>query len=404
MKVLQINSVCGRGSTGRIVLDIHNELMMQGHQSFVAYGREPAVDCNGVIRIGSKYDVYLHVLRTRIFDEHGFGSRKATAKFIKKIDEIKPDIIHLHNIHGYYLNIEVLFNYFKEVQVPMVWTLHDCWSFTGHCAYFDYVGCSRWREGCFRCPQKSRYPSSWFFDKSLVNWKKKKELFAGFKNMTLVTPSRWLAELVKQSFLKDYHVVVIPNGIDTSVFKPTPSDFRKRYGLENKFIILGVANVWEERKGLKYFLELSKMLNDDEVIVLVGLNEKQKKYLPKNIIGISRTSSVRELAGIYTAADVFVNPTLEDNYPTVNLEAQACGTLVITFDSGGAKETIIEEGFTGCAIPKEEKPRKILSILQELKNNKEGPHRFKSQRFVSISRSEMAHRYLDLYKACIGYI
>lgn len=344
MRILQVNSVCGRGSTGRIVLDIHNELIKQGHQSFIAYGREPAVDCNGVIRIGSKYDVYLHVLRTRIFDEHGFGSRKATAKFIKKIDEIKPDIIHLHNIHGYYLNIEVLFNYFKEVQVPMVWTLHDCWSFTGHCAYFDYVGCSRWREGCFRCPQKSRYPSSWFFDKSLVNWKKKKELFAGFKNMTLVTPSRWLAELVKQSFLKDYHVVVIPNGIDTSVFKPTPSDFRKRYGLENKFIILGVANVWEERKGLKYFLELSKMLNDDEVIVLVGLNEKQKKYLPKNIIGISRTSSVRELAGIYTAADVFVNPTLEDNYPTVNLEAQACGTYVITFASGGAPETIVGAG------------------------------------------------------------
>lgn len=344
MKVLQINSVCGRGSTGRIVLDIHNELMMQGHRSFVAYGREPAIGCNGVIRIGSKYDVYLHVLRTRIFDEHGFGSRKATAKFIKKIDEIKPDIIHLHNIHGYYLNIEVLFNYFKEVQVPMVWTLHDCWSFTGHCAYFDYVGCSRWREGCFRCPQKSRYPSSWFFDKSLVNWKKKKELFAGFKNMTLVTPSRWLAELVKQSFLKDYHVVVIPNGIDTSVFKPTPSDFRKRYGLENKFIILGVANVWEERKGLKYFLELSKMLDDDEVIVLVGLNEKQKKSLPKNIIGISRTTSVKELAGIYTAADVFVNPTLEDNYPTVNLEAQACGTYVITFASGGAPETIVGAG------------------------------------------------------------
>lgn len=254
MRILQVNSVCGRGSTGRIVLDIHNELIKQGHQSFIAYGREPAVDCNGVIRIGSKYDVYLHVLRTRIFDEHGFGSRKATAKFIKKIDEIKPDIIHLHNIHGYYLNIEVLFNYFKEVQVPMVWTLHDCWSFTGHCAYFDYVGCSRWREGCFRCPQKSRYPSSWFFDKSLVNWKKKKELFAGFKNMTLVTPSRWLAELVKQSFLKDYHVVVIPNGIDTSVFKPTPSDFRKRYGLENKFIILGVANVWEERKSYVHII------------------------------------------------------------------------------------------------------------------------------------------------------
>lgn len=341
MKILQINSVCGRGSTGRIVLDIHKALIENGHESYIAYGRPPAIGCPDAIKIGTKIDIYTHVLKTRIFDLHGFGSKNATKKFIKKVEQINPDIIHLHNIHGYYINIELLFNYLKEKQKPIVWTLHDCWAFTGHCAHFEYVGCYKWKSGCFSCPQKNRYPSSWILDNSKHNWEKKKELFTGIKKMIIITPSQWLAQLVGQSFLKEYPVQVIPNTIDTNIFKPTPSDFRKKYNLENKFIILGVASVWEERKGLKYFIELSKMLKEDEVIVLVGLTKKQIKELKKNgIIGIERTNSPYELAKIYTAADVFVNPTLEENYPTVNLEAQACGTYVITFDSGGAKETI----------------------------------------------------------------
>ncbi len=341
MKILQINSVCGRGSTGRIVLDIHKALIENGHESYIAYGRPPAIGCPDAIKIGTKIDIYTHVLKTRIFDLHGFGSKNATKKFIKKVEQINPDIIHLHNIHGYYINIELLFNYLKEKQKPIVWTLHDCWAFTGHCAHFEYVGCYKWKSGCFSCPQKNRYPSSWILDNSKHNWEKKKELFTGIKKMIIITPSQWLAQLVGQSFLKEYPVQVIPNTIDTNIFKPTPSDFRKKYNLENKFIILGVASVWEERKGLKYFIELSKMLKEDEVIVLVGLTKKQIKELKKyGIIGIERTNSPNELAKIYTAADVFVNPTLEENYPTVNLEAQACGTYVITFDSGGAKETI----------------------------------------------------------------
>lgn len=399
MKVLQINSVCGKGSTGRIVLDIHNELIRQGHQSFVAYGRGPALGCDEAIRIGSKYDVYLHVLRTRVFDEHGLGSRSVTVKFIKKIGEIKPDILHLHNIHGYYINVEVLFNYIKEKNIPTVWTLHDCWAFTGHCAHFDYVGCYRWKERCFSCPQKGTYPASVVLDRSSVNWRRKKELFTGLKNMTLVTPSQWLADLVKQSFLKEYPVIVIPNGIDTNVFKPTPGDFRKRYSIDGKFVILGVANVWGERKGLKYFLELSNMLQEDEVIVLVGLDEKQKRDLPKNIIGISRTNSTEELAEIYTTADVFINPTLEDNYPTVNLEAQACGTFVITVDSGGSKETIISESVTGCTIQKGDRLNTILTKLSEIKkrsNAKIGE--IEARRAACISKSEMVRKYLTLYK------
>lgn len=202
MKILQINSVCGRGSTGRIVLDIHKALIENGHESYIAYGRPPTIGCPDAIKIGTKIDLYTHVLKTRIFDLHGFGSKNATKKFLKKIDQINPDIIHLHNIHGYYINIELLFNYLKEKQKPLVWTLHDCWAFTGHCAHFEYVGCYKWKNGCFSCPQKNRYPSSWFFDNSKHNWEKKKELFTGIKKMIIITPSQWLAELVGQSFLE----------------------------------------------------------------------------------------------------------------------------------------------------------------------------------------------------------
>lgn len=401
MKVLQINSVCGRGSTGRIVLDIHNALSTNGYKSYIAYGREKAKNCSNTIRIGRKMDIYTHVIKTRLFDKHGFGSKQATKDFIKKAKELDPDIIHLHNIHGYYINIKILFDYLKQINKQVIWTLHDCWPFTGHCAYFDFVGCGKWKKGCFKCPQKLKYPTSWLFDNSSNNWKIKKELFTGIKNLTLVSPSQWLADLVKKSFLKEYPVVVIPNGIDISVFKPTPSDFRKKYRIEDKFVILGVANVWEERKGLKYFFELSKLLNEDEVIVLVGLSRKQKKNLPKNIIGLSKTNSVQELVGIYTTADVFVNPTLEDNYPTVNLEAQACGTFVITFDSGGAKETIIKKGETGWIISKENTPNKIFSKLSEVKQKKIKIKEIKNSWLKAISKSSMINGYLALYKSIL---
>ncbi|MEN3042425.1 MAG: glycosyltransferase [Fervidobacterium sp.] len=368
MKILQINSVCGRGSTGRIVLEIHEQLTKQGHESYIAYGRTPS-SCQEAIRIGNNIDIYTHVLKTRLFDLHGFGSKNATKQFLKKIDKINPDIIHLHNIHGYYINIQLLFEYIKEKEKPVVWTLHDCWAFTGHCSHFEFVGCYKWKTTCNNCPQKDRYPRSWLLDNSKRNWERKKELFTNVKKMILITPSKWLAELVKESFLKEYQVEVIPNTIDTNIFKPMHSDFRKRYKLEEKFIILGVANVWEERKGLKHFIELSKMIKPDEVIVLVGLNKKQVKELKKyGIIGIERTNSAEELAQIYTAADVFVNPTLEENYPTVNLEAQACGTFVITFNSGGAKETIQNKS-SGIVI-NEKSTEAILLSIQKLRSEK----------------------------------
>jgi putative colanic acid biosynthesis glycosyltransferase len=341
VKILQINTVCGIGSTGRIATDIHAILEEQGYESYIAFGRDVPMNCNTSIKIGNKFDNYVHVAKTRIFDKHGFGSKKATKEFIDKIRGLDPDVIHLHNIHGYYINVEMLFEYLKEANKPVIWTLHDCWPFTGHCAYFDYAGCDCWKTGG-QCIQKRSYPESLLVNNSRQNFIRKRNAFTGIKNLTIVTPSNWLARLVKESFLKEYPVKIINNGIDMNIFKPTEGDFREKNNLKNKFIILGVASIWEKRKGYEYFLELSTNLKKDEVVVLVGLTEKQQRNLPPNIIGMSKTNSTRELAEIYSAADVFVNPTLEDNFPTTNLEALACGTPVITFDTGGSIESIDE--------------------------------------------------------------
>lgn len=346
MKILQINSVCGIGSTGRIATDLHAILVAQGHQSMVAFGRDAEKNCKQTVRIGSRVDNYLHVALTRFFDAHGFGSMTATKAFIAKIRELNPDVIHLHNLHGYYLHIGLLFEYLKQANKPIIWTLHDCWAFTGHCVYFDLVGCNRWKSECHDCPLTARYPKSFGIDRSRCNYRQKKSLFTGLTMLTIVTPSQWLAGLVQQSFLGEYPVTVINNGIDLSVFRSTPSDFRSLYKLDKYFILLGVATIWDERKGYGFFLELAMQLKSDEKLVLVGLSEKQLKSLPSNIIGIARTTSTTELAEIYSVADLFVNPTLEDNFPTTNLEALACGTPVLTFGSGGSPECLGE----GCGL------------------------------------------------------
>ncbi|NYV64897.1 glycosyltransferase [Bacillus sp. Gen3] len=340
MRVLQINSVCGIGSTGRIATDMDKVLKSLGHESYIAYGRDKPLHCENTIKIGTKLDNYVHLAKTRIFDQHGFGSKLSTLKFIKKVKQLNPDIIHLHNLHGYYLNIEILFRFLKEFNKTIIWTLHDCWTFTGHCASFDYLQCDKWKTGCNKCPQKTEYPSSLLIDQSESNFHKKKEIFTGVKNLIIVTPSEWLKQKVKQSFFCEYPVIVINNGIDLDTFQPQKNAFREKFDLCNKFIILGVANVWGMKKGYQYFIDLSARLQPNEVIVMVGLTKKQIRNLPHNIIGIEKTNNVKELAEIYTASDVFINPTLEDNFPTTNLESLACGTPVITFNTGGSVESI----------------------------------------------------------------
>lgn len=365
MKVLEINVVCGYGSTGRIVVDLYNTLKSQGHECLCAYGRFSAPENENIntIRIGKKIDNYIHVFNTRIFDKHGFSSKRATKEFIKRVEEYNPDIIHLHNIHGYYINIEILFDYLKKSGKPVVWTLHDCWAFTGHCSYFDYKGCNKWVKGCENCIQKKEYPQSIFIDNSKNNYIDKKRIFTQLDNLIIITPSIWLANLVKKSFLSKYSIKVINNGIDLEIFKPTKSDFRKKYNIQGKKILLSVSNIWEKRKGIEYLIELAKTLDSSYQLVIVGkIDKKLKEKLSSNIICIDRTNNVKELVEIYSAADLFINTTLEDNFPTVNLEALACGTPVITFDTGGCGEIIKSE--YGSVVKKDN----IDYLTNEIKN------------------------------------
>ena len=348
MRYLFINAVCGTGSTGKICAAQAQACEAQGHTAKIAYGRDgfvPEQFRKYAVRIGSDLDVKAHAVLTRLTDRHGFGCTAATKKFLKWAEEYDPDVLWLHNVHGYYINMELLFRWIKSrPNMQVKWTLHDCWTMTGHCSHFAFVGCDRWKTGCHDCPQKKEYPASALLDNSRKNYEKKRELFTGIPNMQIITPSQWLADLVKESFLKEYPVEVVYNTINLDVFKPTESDFRERYGLQEKKVILGVASVWTERKGIGDFVKLAGMLDDSYRIVLVGLTPEQIKQMPEKIIGITRTNSPKELAEIYTAADIFFNPTYEDTYPTVNLEAQACGTRVACYHTGGCPETLSEFG------------------------------------------------------------
>ena len=358
MRILFINSVCGIGSTGRICLELAQKYEAQGHTVRIAYGRSDEISDDAKrygVKIGNRADLYSHVLKTRLLDQHGFGSAYATRRFLEWADKYNPDLLWLHNLHGYYINIQLLFGWIKKRQrmqrkqgLPVMevrMTLHDCWTFTGHCAHFDMAGCNQWETGCMRCPEKRAYPASILLDRCRKNYQEKKTLFQGVKNVTLITPSKWLERLVKRSYLKDYDTKVIYNTIDTEAFQPTPSDFRRKNHIrKSDVMLLGVANQWNETKGYDIFLDLRKKLSLDYKIVLVGVTAKQRKALPKGIIGIEHTDSKKELAEIYTAADYFVNPTRQDNYPTVNLEAQACGTKVITFPTGGSPESAMPNG------------------------------------------------------------
>src|SRR5664280_2435264 len=342
MKVLQVNSVCGRGSTGRIVVELYDALRAHGDECRVAYGRgqhDPTVDA---FKIGTPLSVGVHAGLSRLTDRQGFYSPGATRRLVAEIEEFEPDVVHLHNLHGYYLNMPLLFSALQLSGARVIWTLHDCWAFTGHCTYFDFAGCDKWRTHCGNCPQKRAYPASYGLDRSKRNYDDKRRLTASMTNLTLVTPSEWLAELVGQSFLKQHPVEIIKNGVDQTVFQPTATDFKTTHGIEDKFVVLGVASRWNERKGARDFVELSRRLGPDYVIVLVGVDPALARRLPSTFITFARTESQVELASIYSVADVFFNPTYEDNYPTTNMEAICCGTPVVTYDSGGSPESVTD--------------------------------------------------------------
>lgn len=346
-----INSVCGIRSTGRICTDLALALEEMGHEVRIAYGREQVPDPHSrlAVQIGSERGVKLHGFKARVFDASGFGSRFATARFLDWVREYDPDVIHLHNVHGYYLHVGLLFDYLRTCGKRILWTLHDCWAFTGHAAYCEQANCEKWKTGCSHCPKDWDYPKS-LSDHARRNYARKKALFTGIPNLELVTPSQWLADLCAESFLKEYPVTVIHNGINTDIFRPSDGTaLRASLGLTGKRVILGVAALWEKRKGLDDFVALSGMLSEQERIVLVGLSERQIQGLPPAILGLPRTNSAQELAALYAMADVYANPTYEDNYPTTNLEAIACGTPVVTYATGGSPESAV---LYGASVPK----------------------------------------------------
>ncbi len=397
MKVLQINSVCGVGSTGRIATDLYKVMKENGIESKIAFGIGNAenIPKEDAFKFGNKFDYYVHNAVSRITDRAGFYSKINTLKLLKFIKSYEPDIIHIHTIHGFYINIEILFKFLKEYKKPVIWTLHDCWSFTGHCAHFDLIGCTKWKTQCYNCPIHREYPKS-FTDNSRHMYKLKKQLFTGVENLTIVTPSQWLADLVKQSFLKDHTIRIINNGINLDVFKPIENDIKIKYQCENKYLILGVAFGWGKKKGLDIFIELSKRLDENKYkIMLVGTDEHIEKDLPDNIISIHRTKNQNELAKIYSAADLFVNPTREDTYPTVNMESLACGTPVLTFNTGGSPEIIDET--CGMVVEKDDINSMYNEIINICENNvfaKEMCLR-KSRMF---DKNEKYRNYIELYK------
>ena len=357
MKLVQINTVCN-GSTGKIMGDIQRVANAEGFETLSIYGRRRGYKDLRCKKVGGFFSFWFHVFLTTVFDLHGHGSYFKTKKIVRILRKEKPDIIHLHNIHGYYLNYKVLFKYLKnEYKGKIFWTLHDCIPFTGHCSHFILANCDRWKKVCHDCPNKKKYPVSLFFDRSYKNYIEKEKLFTGLDNLTIITPSDWLNRLVRESFLKEYYnVITINNGIDLNIFKPTIDDsIYKKYKIpKDKRVLLGVANVWTKEKGLDDFLELSKkLIRENYVIVLVGLKQKQinEMHEYKNIIKIRRTDNQLELVKLYTMAYAFINPTYEDNYPTVNLEAIACSTPVITYNTGGCSEQV--DHSTGIVTNKE---------------------------------------------------
>lgn len=364
MKVAILNSVC-YGSTGKISRGIAQCVRDAGGEARIFFGRSDARGDADAVRVEGPAAIGAHLLLARLTDRQGFYSKHATQNLIRQIEAYDPDVVHLHNIHGYWLHMQTLFDFLAVFCKPVVWTLHDCWPFTGHCAYFDAVGCECWKAGCHDCPQKRMYPQSLLLDRSARNYTDKKRLFSSVPKLTLVTPSDWLAGLVRQSFLQGYPVRVLPNGIDLSVFRPAESELRVRHGLCGRKLLLGVAQVWDRRKGLASFAELRRALPAEYAIVLIGLTEKQTRELPDGITGLPRTKDAAELAKWYSAADVYVDCTHEENFPTTHLEALACGTPVVTFAAGGSAEMLTEA--CGAFVPVDDIAGMVNAIAKALR-------------------------------------
>lgn len=383
-KLLQINVTANWGSTGKIAEQIGLKAMEQGWESYIAYGRNMNSSKSKLIKVGSVLGVYEHYFENRFFDNEGLASRIPTKRFIKQIEEIKPDIIHLHNIHDHWLNYKILFEYLNTLDIPIVWTQHDCWTFTGGCMHFVHTNCDKWKGECYNCPQKSQ-----FFNCTKLQFNLRKQLFSK-ANLTLVPVSQWMGDFLQESFLKNKKIEVIHNGIDLNLFKPISKDKEK-----NKFRILAVSSVWHRSKGLYDVFKLRELLSEEYEITMVGLSADQVKQLPKGIIGIQRTQNIQELVKLYSESDVFINPTYADTFPTVNLEALACGTPVITYKTGGSPEAVDEN--TGVVIEQGD-INAIAETIRQIQLNPLSSEACRKRAVELYDKNKCFDKYIDLYE------
>lgn len=395
MKILQINSVCGHGSTGSIVIDLHLKIKEHNIGSYIAYGRGENLQLP-FYKIENDFGVYSHVLLSRFTDRQGFYSKKATEELVDWILQIDPDVIHLHNIHGYYLNLKILFAYLKQSKKKIIWTFHDCWPFTGHCSYFDAEGCNKWKQGCYQCKLSKAYPKSLFLDQSRRNFIDKKRMFTGLDQLIIVTPSNWLKAKVKESFFGKYKVEMVRNGIDLDIFRYKKSNIRKNILNKEDRVILGVAGIWTERKGLKDFLKLSKIIEGNWKIVLVGLTSQQKRNLPHNVIGFGCIKDRQLLAKFYSMADVYVNASIEETMGMTTAEAMACGTPVVVYDSTAVPEIVPEN--VGIVVEK----NNVMALKKAigkifLNRDYYSRHAFHYAK-ENLDKRFLYAQYIDLYK------
>lgn len=396
-KLLQIDSCLNMLSTGRIAESIGKLAIERGWECFMVHGARYARpgSCMQTIQAVSKMGEYAHFAESLLFDNHGLASRCETKSVIEQIKQIKPDVIQMHCIHGYYLNYKLLFEYLNTTDIPVVWTFHDCWAFTGHCAHFVTARCDKWKTGCYECPLKGKYPKS-LVDRSSRNYELKKSLFTANKNLHIVSVSEWLANLARESYLKDKDIRVIHNGVDVNDFSP------KKVTNNERIRVLGVSGVWNEEKGLYDFFRLRDLLGKDNYeIVLIGLPKEQFKELPDGIVGIERTNSVTELAEYYSSADVFVNPTYADSFPTVNMEALACGTPVITYRTGGSPEIVDDK--TGWVIKQGdvEALAKTIRDVGEIREEERETqcNNCRKRATTYFDKDKCFEKYLDLYES-----
>ena len=404
MKLLQINPVVRENtSTGKIMRGIGDLAISSGWESYIAYSRARdgiIPHTSKLIPVGDKADLAIHALETRLLDAHGLASKRATRELIRRIEDISPDIIQIHNVHGYFLNYPMLCVFLGESGIPVVWTAHDCWLFTGHCYHYSSAGCYRWKTGCYSCPLKTSFPASWLLDRSDRNYELKKKSLTGMKNLHLVAASEWMKKEMSESFLSGVPCTVIHNGIDLYVFKPSNNEQTKgKYGINTPHYVIAVASIWLKEKGFDDLMRLAGILDEDNTLVMVGrMTKKQEKVLPGNVIHIPRTSDATALAELYSGAVAFLNPTWQDNYPTVNLEAIACGTPVITYRTGGSPESVTDK--TGFIVEQGDIDG-IAKIINNIIGNNSYLYGLNCREYAlaHFDKEKCFREYIDLYES-----